>query len=152
VRGCVSVCGWTRICVWMGGWVDLQLKRCPTSIPLWLLSARLEEKAGAVTRARAILERARLKNPNTDLLWYGPTTMRACMCLYLCIYVCMYLGARWHAGRDEAMSTHLLQPPLTLCMCVRVCGCAWSGAQAGGAAAGEPYWQHQHGPLPLGQR
>ena len=39
-------------------------------MPLWILSARLEEKTGAVTKARAILEKARLKNPNTELLWY----------------------------------------------------------------------------------
>ncbi len=39
------------------------------SIPLWRSSARLEEKAGAVGKARAILEQARLKNPHQDELW-----------------------------------------------------------------------------------
>lgn len=47
-----------------------QLKKCPHSIPLWLLLSRLEEKVGQLTRARAILEKSRLKNPkNADLWW-----------------------------------------------------------------------------------
>ena len=32
-----------------------QLKHCAGSVPLWILAARLEEKAGAVTKARAVL-------------------------------------------------------------------------------------------------
>ena len=39
------------------------------SVPLWRSSARLEERAGAVGKARAILEQARLKNPHQDELW-----------------------------------------------------------------------------------
>lgn len=45
------------------------IRRCMGSIPLWRSSARLEEKAGAVGKARAILEQARLKNPHQDELW-----------------------------------------------------------------------------------
>ena len=39
------------------------------SVPLWRSSAYLEEKAGAVGKARAVLEQARLKNPKQDQLW-----------------------------------------------------------------------------------
>ncbi len=45
------------------------IRRCMGSIPLWRSSARIEEKAGAVGKARAILEQARLKNPHQDELW-----------------------------------------------------------------------------------
>ena len=44
-------------------------KACPKSIPLWILSARLEEKAGVIIKARGLLERARLFNPKNDELW-----------------------------------------------------------------------------------
>jgi pre-mRNA-processing factor 6 len=44
-------------------------KACPKSIPLWILSARLEEKAGVVIKARGLLEKARLFNPKNDELW-----------------------------------------------------------------------------------
>lgn len=45
------------------------VKACPKSIPLWLLSSRLEEKAGITIKARALLERARMQNPKNDQLW-----------------------------------------------------------------------------------
>lgn len=44
-------------------------KACPKSIPLWQLSARLEEKAGVTIKARALLEKAKLYNPKNDELW-----------------------------------------------------------------------------------
>jgi pre-mRNA-processing factor 6 len=44
-------------------------KACSKSIPLWILSARLEEKAGVTIKARSLLERARLYNPKNDELW-----------------------------------------------------------------------------------
>jgi len=44
-------------------------KACPKSIPLWILSARLEEKAGVIIKARGLLEKARLFNPKNDELW-----------------------------------------------------------------------------------
>ncbi|UYV61445.1 PRPF6 [Cordylochernes scorpioides] len=44
-------------------------KRCPTSIPLWLLLSRLEETSGLVTRARSVLEKARHRNPANPELW-----------------------------------------------------------------------------------
>lgn len=46
-----------------------QLKKCPNSVALWLLTSRLEERVGQLTRARAILEKARLKNPQSPELW-----------------------------------------------------------------------------------
>lgn len=46
-----------------------QLKKCPHSVALWLLLSRLEERVGQLTRARAILEKARLKNPQSPELW-----------------------------------------------------------------------------------
>ncbi|EPQ11240.1 Pre-mRNA-processing factor 6 [Myotis brandtii] len=45
------------------------LKKCPHSTPLWLLLSWLEEKIGQLTRARAILEKSRLKNPKNPGLW-----------------------------------------------------------------------------------
>ncbi|CAJ0965968.1 unnamed protein product [Ranitomeya imitator] len=45
------------------------LKKCPHSVPLWLLLSRLEENVGQLTRARAILEKSRLKNPRIPELW-----------------------------------------------------------------------------------
>ncbi|KAJ3116004.1 hypothetical protein HDU96_010652 [Phlyctochytrium bullatum] len=45
------------------------LKNVPKSIPLWILSSRLEEKAGLLIKARAILEKARLINPKDPDLW-----------------------------------------------------------------------------------
>jgi pre-mRNA-processing factor 6 len=45
------------------------IKRCPTSIPLWLLLIRLEIDHGQIIKARANLEKARLRNPMTPELW-----------------------------------------------------------------------------------
>lgn len=45
------------------------IKRCPTSIPLWLLLIQLETELGQVIKARANLEKARLRNPMTPELW-----------------------------------------------------------------------------------
>jgi len=45
------------------------IKNCPKSVPLWILAARLEVKAGVVGKARAILDQARLKNPKNPQLW-----------------------------------------------------------------------------------
>ena len=36
---------------------------------MWLLLSRLEEREGNVTKARSILEKARLKNPKCPDLW-----------------------------------------------------------------------------------
>ncbi|WVQ82167.1 hypothetical protein IAT38_004295 [Cryptococcus sp. DSM 104549] len=44
-------------------------RACQKSVPLWILSARLEEKGGRVIKARSVLERARLFNPKNDALW-----------------------------------------------------------------------------------
>jgi pre-mRNA-processing factor 6 len=43
------------------------VKACPKSVPLWILSARLEEEAGVTIKARALLERARLLNPKKQI-------------------------------------------------------------------------------------
>ncbi|KAJ0394493.1 hypothetical protein P43SY_009538 [Pythium insidiosum] len=53
------------------------LQHCPQSIPLWLLSSRLEEKAHGVVKARSVLEMARLKNPKNDELWLEATRLEA---------------------------------------------------------------------------
>lgn len=45
------------------------VKFCPKSVPLWILYSRLEERAGLQTKARAMLDRARLLNPKTPELW-----------------------------------------------------------------------------------
>jgi pre-mRNA-processing factor 6 len=45
------------------------LKQCPNNTVLWLLASRLEEKAGALVKARALLEKARLLNPKSPELW-----------------------------------------------------------------------------------
>ena len=50
---------------------SVQLQKCPHSIPLWLLYARLERADDNETRARALLEKARLKNPAIPELWYA---------------------------------------------------------------------------------
>lgn len=44
-------------------------KRCPTAVPLWLLSARLEEDAGLRIKARALLEKGRNLNPKSEEIW-----------------------------------------------------------------------------------
>jgi tetratricopeptide (TPR) repeat protein len=44
-------------------------RKVPTSVPLWLLASRLEEKAGMGIKARAHLERARHYNPKNPELW-----------------------------------------------------------------------------------
>lgn len=59
-----------HITVWFHHFTNLlQLKKCPAAIPLWLLLSRLEEKTGQLIKARSILEKARLKNPQNPHLW-----------------------------------------------------------------------------------
>ena len=75
------------------------LARCPSSVPLWISAARLEEKAAAAasassssaagsgadsmpnnagtSRARALLEQARLANPGSDELWLAAVRTEA---------------------------------------------------------------------------
>ncbi|CAI5731601.1 unnamed protein product [Hyaloperonospora brassicae] len=53
------------------------IQNCPRSIVLWTLSSRLEEKLNGVTKARSVLEMARLKNPKTDLLWLEAARLEA---------------------------------------------------------------------------
>jgi len=47
----------------------LQIKKCPNSIPLWRLLSQLECRRNQVTKARSVLEKARLKNPKNAELW-----------------------------------------------------------------------------------
>jgi len=44
-------------------------RACPSSVPLWILAARLEEKTGITVKARSILDRARLAVPKEPRLW-----------------------------------------------------------------------------------
>lgn len=53
------------------------LRRCPDSIPLWRLATQLEELTKGVTKARSILELARLKNPKNPTLWLEATRLEA---------------------------------------------------------------------------
>nr|XP_032518836.1 pre-mRNA-processing factor 6 [Danaus plexippus plexippus] len=45
------------------------LKKCATSVPMWILLSRLEEKLKHVTKARSVLEKARLRNQKNAELW-----------------------------------------------------------------------------------
>ena len=45
------------------------LKKCGTSVPLWLLLSHLDKRSGQVIKARSVLERAYLRNPKTTELW-----------------------------------------------------------------------------------
>jgi pre-mRNA-processing factor 6 len=42
---------------------------CPTSASLWIASAKVEETAGQLIKARSLLEKARQRNPGTPELW-----------------------------------------------------------------------------------
>lgn len=65
------------------------LARCPGSAPLWIAAARLEEKAAAAgaaenasasggsSRARALLEQARLKLPTDESVWLAAVRTEA---------------------------------------------------------------------------
>nr|CCA14044.1 hypothetical protein SORBIDRAFT_08g016670 [Albugo laibachii Nc14] len=53
------------------------IQHCPKSIRLWILSSRLEEKMTGVTKARSVLELARLKNPKNDMLWLESIRLEA---------------------------------------------------------------------------
>lgn len=53
------------------------VQHCPKSIPLWTLSSRLEEKMNGVTKARSVLELARLKNQKNDQLWLEAARLEA---------------------------------------------------------------------------
>lgn len=48
---------------------SIGVKACPKSIPLWILYSRLEERAGAVVKARSVLDRARTAIPKSPELW-----------------------------------------------------------------------------------
>lgn len=48
---------------------SLASKKCPQAIPLWILWSRLEESQKQLTKARSILEKARLRNPQNSVLW-----------------------------------------------------------------------------------
>ncbi|RLN71929.1 hypothetical protein BBJ28_00015319 [Nothophytophthora sp. Chile5] len=53
------------------------VQHSPKSVPLWTLSSRLEEKMNGVTKARSVLELARLKNPKNDVLWLEAARLEA---------------------------------------------------------------------------
>ncbi|KAJ3403770.1 hypothetical protein HDU80_003760 [Chytriomyces hyalinus] len=44
-------------------------KSSPSAVTLWLMASRLEERAGQLTKSRALLEKARLLNPKQPELW-----------------------------------------------------------------------------------
>ena len=45
------------------------VKKCPTSVALWLLLAGLDRRQCQLIRARSVLEKARQKNPHNPRLW-----------------------------------------------------------------------------------
>jgi pre-mRNA-processing factor 6 len=45
------------------------IKQCPTSVPLWQLVIRLEESVRGITKARSLMEIARLKLPLNEEIW-----------------------------------------------------------------------------------
>lgn len=45
------------------------IKKCPTAVPLWLMSSRLEESNGLRIKARALLEKARGLNGKSEEIW-----------------------------------------------------------------------------------
>ena len=45
------------------------MRAVPSSVPLWLLYSRLEERSGAVVKARSVLDRARQAVPKSPELW-----------------------------------------------------------------------------------
>lgn len=75
-------------------WFQKGLTACPNNIVLWILASRLEERAHTfspkdeskkstssakvgVTKARSLLELARLKNPKTEKLWLEAVRLEA---------------------------------------------------------------------------
>lgn len=53
------------------------IQQCPKCMHLWILSSRLEEKVTGVTKARSVLELARLKSPKNDVLWLESIRLEA---------------------------------------------------------------------------
>ncbi len=45
------------------------LKNCPESVPLWILASKLEYRIKGESKARSLIEIARLKLPKNELLW-----------------------------------------------------------------------------------
>jgi len=45
------------------------LKACPKEVTLWILASRLEEADGKSIKSRALLDKARLVNPASELIW-----------------------------------------------------------------------------------
>eukprot|EP01129_Flabellula_baltica_P014603 TRINITY_DN7031_c0_g1_i1.p1 TRINITY_DN7031_c0_g1~~TRINITY_DN7031_c0_g1_i1.p1 ORF type:complete len:938 (-),score=246.41 TRINITY_DN7031_c0_g1_i1:65-2878(-) len=45
------------------------IEKCPKAVELWIGFSRLEEKLRGIRGTRAILEKARIKNPKNELLW-----------------------------------------------------------------------------------
>ncbi len=77
-------------------------KRCPTSIPLWTSAAALEEQTGAVGKARALLEQARVRNPQHPDLWLA-------------------------AARVELRAGNVKAAGNVMAKALQVCVCVWGG-------------------------
>lgn len=58
-------------------WYKTGLRHCPTCIPLWIQSARYEERVANAMKARSVLELGRLKNPASPMLWLEATRLEA---------------------------------------------------------------------------
>lgn len=84
------------------------MSRVPCSVALWRSAARLEEEAGTVAKARALLEQGRLKNLASAELWLAAvrTEQRAGL-----------------TKAAEALMAKALQVRPNLCAITRVHGC-----------------------------
>lgn len=45
------------------------INQCSKEVTLWILASRLEEADGRSIKSRALLDKARLANPGSDVLW-----------------------------------------------------------------------------------
>merc|ERR1719409_1333223 len=75
---------------------DKGIQAHPRSVALWLCAAACSKKAGKLTKARAILEKARVQVPNVDLLWLAGIDVEI-------------------AANNEKVATHLMSRALQEC-------------------------------------
>jgi pre-mRNA-processing factor 6 len=75
---------------------DKGIQNCPRNVHLWICTAECAKRAGKLTKARAILEKARVQLPNTELLWLAGVDVEV-------------------AANNEKVATHLMSRALQEC-------------------------------------
>jgi pre-mRNA-processing factor 6 len=75
---------------------DKGIQNNPRNVFLWLCAAECARKAGKLTKARAILEKARVQLPNNEFLWLGGVDVET-------------------AASNEKVATHLMSRALQEC-------------------------------------